>query len=174
MKELPKTSHGQDRRSSADKRSCPRYPFSPAVEAVDVLANTRISGRLSDLGRNGCYMDTISPFAPEAAVTLTITKDNESFKTQAKVVYSQIGMGMGLLFTTAEPEQLRLLGTWLGELGGGKPAERPPPGAAAIHEAPKIDDDLLRIAFTELVGLLGRKNIVNDSEALTLLQKLSK
>ena len=27
---------------------------------------------------------------------------------------------MGLLFTTAEPEQLRVLGSWLNELSGGK------------------------------------------------------
>jgi hypothetical protein len=68
-------------------------------------------------------MDTICPFPTKADVTLTITRDKQSFKTQAKVVYSQIGMGMGLLFTTAQPEQLRQLGIWLGELGGERSAE---------------------------------------------------
>ena len=72
--------------------------------------------RLSDISRNGCYIDTINPFAKNAVVTLTITKDNDSFKTQSKVVYSKNGMGMGLLFTTADAEQLRVLGLWLGEL----------------------------------------------------------
>ena len=74
-------------------------PFTTAVEAIDIQANTRITGRLSDIARKACYMDTISPFATGAAVTLTITKNNQSFKTDANVIYSQIGMGMRLFFT---------------------------------------------------------------------------
>jgi hypothetical protein len=102
-----------------EKRSCPRYPFSPAVEALDLQSDLRIKGRLADISRNGCYVDTINPFVKDAPVTLTISRDNQSFKTQAKVVYSKMGMGMGLLFTTAEPDQLRVLGSWLNELNGG-------------------------------------------------------
>src|SRR5277367_5807431 len=120
---LNKTTYGQPPPipvEPVEKRSCPRYPFSPAVEAFDLQADTRIMGRLSDISRNGCYVDTINPFAKDASVTLTVARDNQSFKTQAKVVYSKMGMGMGLLFTTAEPEQLRVLGSWLNELSGGK------------------------------------------------------
>jgi PilZ domain len=123
MNQFYKTSHGQVPDNPLEQRSCPRYSFSPEVEAVETLASTRITGRLSDIARNGCYMDTICPFPTKADVTLTITRDKQSFKTQAKVVYSQIGMGMGLLFTTAQPEQLRQLGIWLGELGGERSAE---------------------------------------------------
>jgi len=113
MEAPKKTINGQNPPNPAQRRSCPRYPFSPAVEAIDDQASIRIRGRLSDISRNGCYMDTISPFAPKSVVSLVITKDNQLFKTQAKVIYSQIGMGMGLLFTTADPDQLLLLGTWL-------------------------------------------------------------
>jgi hypothetical protein len=38
---------------------------------------------------------------------------------EAQVVCSQIGVGMGLLFTPVEPEQFRMLETWPDELGGG-------------------------------------------------------
>ena len=47
---------------SVEKRSCLRFPFSPAVEVLDLQANTQIKGRLSDISRNGCYIDTINPF----------------------------------------------------------------------------------------------------------------
>ena len=113
-----RTAQAQRPVEPAEKRSCPRYPFSGVVEAFDIAGDVRLMGRLSDLSRNGCYVDTINPFAKGAAATLTITKDARSFTTQSKVVYSSVGMGMGLLFTTAEPEQLRVLGSWLSELSG--------------------------------------------------------
>lgn len=174
MEQLHKTGYGQLPLDPVEKRSCPRYPFSPAVEAIDIQANNRIMGRLSDIARNGCYMETISPFAPKAAVTLTITSASQSFKTQAKVVYSQIGMGMGLLFTTTEPEQLRLLGTWLGELAGGKQGVPDAPHLQLQLDAAKNTDHMLRDTLAELITLLSRKSIVSDSEGKAMLRKLSK
>jgi hypothetical protein len=159
---------------TAQERACPRFPFSPGVEAVDIQADTRILGRLSDISRNGCYVDTINPFAKDAAVTLTITRDNQSFKTQAKVVYSTNGMGMGLLFTTAEPEQLHVLGSWLNELSGLKVNEQQAPNPAIQPDAANATDHELRKIVSELVALLNGKNILDDSEGMALLRKLSK
>jgi hypothetical protein len=70
---------------------------------VDLQGHNRISARLSDIAKNGCYVDTINPFAARAKVHLTITKDNQSFETKADVVYFQTGMGLGLFFTETEP-----------------------------------------------------------------------
>jgi hypothetical protein len=170
---------GHERIHSTEKRSCPRYPFSCAAEAIDIQGNTRITGRISDISRNGCYIDTISPFAPKAAVTLIITKDKQSFKTQAKVVYSQIGMGMGMMFTTAEPDQLHVLGTWLAELSGERvhELEAPVPEAKVTAEksgAPETRNVLSELILSELIILLSRKEILNDSEAKALLQRLFK
>jgi hypothetical protein len=177
MELLNKTKYGQPPSAPAEpveKRSCPRYPFSPAVEALDLQADTRIMGRLSDISRNGCYVDTINPFAKDAPVTLTISRDNQSFKTQAKVVYSKMGMGMGLLFTTAEPEQLRVLGSWLNELSGGRAYEEETSNLFIQPETAKNTEIELRKIVGELVALLNGKNMLNDSEAMGLLRKLSK
>lgn len=177
MELLNKTKYGQPPPAPADpveKRSCPRYPFSPAVEALDLEADTRIMGRLSDISRNGCYVDTINPFAKDAPVTLTISRDNQSFKTQAKVVYSKLGMGMGLLFTTAEPDQLRVLGSWLNELSGGRVHEEETSNLFLQPEAAKSTEIELRKIVGELIALLNGKNMLNDSEAMGLLRKLSK
>lgn len=101
--------------NSAERR-CPRYPCSSYVEALDVQTDMRIAGRVSDIAKGGCYVDTINPFAAKAKVALTITKNEQSFKSSAEVVYSKIGMGMGLMFTSAEPGHLRLLEEWIAEL----------------------------------------------------------
>lgn len=162
----------------AQVRSGPRYSFSPSVEAVDVHANTRILGRLSDISRNGCYIDTINPFAENAEVTLTITKDSHSFRTQSKVIYSKSGMGMGLLFTTADPEQLRVLGLWLGELAGATRTEKELPYLnvqfnGAVEENHHADSEL-RTVICDLIALLNGKRVLSDSEGMALLRKFTK
>jgi PilZ domain len=177
MELLNKTMYGQPPPAPVEpveKRSCPRYPFSPAVEALDLQADLRIKGRLADISRNGCYVDTINPFSKDAPVTLTISRDNQSFKTQAKVVYSKIGMGMGLLFTTAEPDQLRVLGSWLNELSSGKVDGEEQSNLFLQPETTKITDVELRKIVSELIALLNSKSILNDSEAMGLLRKLTR
>ncbi len=163
MEQHTKTVYGQLAAAPVEKRSCPRYPFSTAVEAIDIQADTRIVGRLSDISRNGCYVDTINPFAKDAAVSLTITRDLHSFKSQAKVVYSKIGMGMGLLFTTAEPEQLRVLGSWLDELSGGKVAAQDAANLIHLSETRNGADHELRKIVGELIALLNAKNLLKVS-----------
>lgn len=158
----------------AEKRSCPRYPFTAAAEVLDIQGNTNINGRVSDISRNGCYIDTISPFAVKTAINLVITKDSLSFKTQAKVVYSQVGMGMGILFTTAEPEQLRVLGTLIADLSGEKAAEVIVPSPEPKPNGVKVSDPEPRNVLSELIILLSRKDILNDTEAKVLMQKLFK
>ncbi len=160
---------------SGGKRSCPRYPFSPEVEVIEVQSDTHLRARLADIGRNGCYADTINPFPKDSDVTLTITRDKLSFKTHAKVIFSNLGMGMGLLFTTAEPDQLQVLGKWLSELSGEKALiERFTPTVPPQSEVAKSADLELRAIVTELISLLNGKNVLTDSQAMALLRKLSK
>jgi hypothetical protein len=174
VKSIQKTDDAQVHRDPAGTRNCPRYPFSPPVEVMDIKADIRVIGRLSDIARNGCYIETISPFAERAAVMLTITCDDQSFKTRAKVVHSQIGMGMGLLFTTSEPEQLHVLGSWLTELSGKDVSEQQTPNLVVQPTIPNTTDQELRKIVGELVALLNGKKVLGDSEGMALLRKLSK
>lgn len=164
-KKLDKQAHEPRR-----ERASTRYPFSPQVDAVDLQGHNRISARLSDIARNGCYVDTINPFAAKAKVYLTITKDHQSFKTKAEVVYSQMGMGMGLLFTEPEPGHINLLTKWLCELGGELPPDYCEPQLPVSDPA----DAELREVLSELVTLLRRKKILDDPEGRAMLQKLCK
>jgi hypothetical protein len=118
MEKLSKASIVPSASEPAKKRRHPRFPFSTGGEAFDPQANVRMTGRLSDISRSGCDMDTISPFATNAAIILTVAREERTFKTKAKVVYSLNGMGMGMTFTMMEPDQARVLAAWLAELGG--------------------------------------------------------
>ena len=86
------------------------------------------------------------------------------------------GMGMGLLFTTAEPDQLHILGSWLNELSGGRIHDRESNLFLQRETAKSADAELreLRKIVSELVALLNGKNILDDSEGMSLLRKLAK
>ena len=172
MEPTKKVGLAEDRREDVNRRSFPRYPVSSAVDAVDVHGGCKTTGRLSDISRNGCYVDTISPFEVGVALTLTIVREKQSIKTRAKVVYCQIGMGMGLSFTTTEPEQTALLLAWLEQLGGG---EQQKPGSPNIEIQPHpatSADPILRGIVVEIIASLRRKDILSDWEEKIMLQKL--
>jgi len=163
----------------AEKRRPPRFAFSTGGEAFDPQANVRVTGRLSDISRSGCYMDTISPFGVNAAIILAVTHEGRTFKTKAKVVYSLNGMGMGMMFTTMEPDQARVLDGWLAELGGlihlaPDTATLDAATREALVEAAPVVDQELRDIVRELIVVLSRKSIVGDVEAMAMMRKLSK
>jgi PilZ domain-containing protein len=168
-----KVGHGDDRREHINRRSFPRHSVSSAVDAVDIEGDRRITGRLSDISRKGCYVDTISPFEVGAALTLTIIREKQSIKTRATVVYCQIGMGMGLSFTTTEPDQVLLLLTWMEELGGGKQQGPDSPNIEMQLESAASADPILRGIVVEIIAALRREGILKDWEENVMLQKLS-
>src|ERR1700733_6750993 len=88
-----------------ERRHNLRFPFSASVEVTEPKSGARIAGRTSDLGLGGCYVDAISPFPVGTNALLKIKRDTETFEAQVRVVYSQLGMGMGLAFVSAQPKQ---------------------------------------------------------------------
>ena len=62
----------------------------------------------------------------------------------------------------------------LAELDHGKQSDAVAPAVQLQANTANGIDHELRNIFTELVTLLSRKNIVNDSEGMALLRKLSK
>ncbi|MGA2419288.1 MAG: PilZ domain-containing protein, partial [Candidatus Acidiferrum sp.] len=106
-----------------DRRICPRYGFTAEAEALDANSRGKMTARTSDISRGGCYVDTFCPFPRNASVMLRIVRDKECLIAQAKVVYSKLGMGMGLSFTALEPDNKRILDRWIGELSGTAPLD---------------------------------------------------
>ena len=81
-------------------------------------SGTLLSGRTSELGIGGCYVDSLNPFPEGTLVGLRILRDQGVFETKAKVVYCDARFGMGLAFTDMTPDQRSLLEAWLTEIVG--------------------------------------------------------
>src|SRR5271163_2448706 len=110
--------YGIGRRIGKERRTSPRYPFTATCDATEPKSGAKIIGRTSDLGRGGCYIDTIGPFPPGTSLVVRINRDNQTLKVAGKVVFAQPGMGMGVAFADAEPDQRAILDHWIAELSG--------------------------------------------------------
>jgi hypothetical protein len=161
--------------SPAERRRSLRFPFSSTVEAVEPKSGAKVTGRTSDLGPGGCYVDTLSPFPVGTEAKVRIVHENEAFEAQVKVVYSMIGMGMGLVFVSAQPKQVRVFQKWLQEISG-----QPAP-AQDMHsrEEPKIAEadktqTFNNVILSDLIMTLMQKNVLTEKEGKDLLRKLFK
>ncbi|MGA2096890.1 MAG: PilZ domain-containing protein [Candidatus Acidiferrum sp.] len=157
-----------------DRRTYPRYHFTAAVEALDQNQRTRMNARTSDIGRGGCYVDTYCPFPLKTGVKLRLTNEKSSFLAEAKVVYSKIGMGMGLEFTSIEPKQMNVLEKWIGELSGSAPMgfaslEEHQNGNGQSSAAPHKETGYI---LNELIVALMRKGTLTEEEGKTMLLRL--
>jgi hypothetical protein len=135
---------------------------------VEVKTGTKITGRTTDLGLGGCYVDTLSPFAVGAETKIRIVRDTETFEAQAKVVYSLMGMGMGLAFVSAQPKQIRLFQRWVQEISG-----QPAPPQEASETAPAERTQTLKnVVLSDLIVTLMQKKVLTEREGKDLLRKL--
>jgi hypothetical protein len=89
-------------------------------------------------------------------------------------VYAQQGMGIGLAFTTVEPDQLWVLEKWLGALSGQLPPEltEEEPAERSVLEPASNGSAEPGFVLNELIIALMRKRVLNESEGKQLLQKL--
>jgi PilZ domain-containing protein len=97
-----------------ERRRTPRYMFFASAELLEERSEVRIATRVSELSRNGCYLDMMNPFPIHTVVRLKIwTEETSMIDTKACVVYSQANRGAGLAFVDLEPKYLPLLEQWL-------------------------------------------------------------
>jgi PilZ domain-containing protein len=164
-----------------ERRRNPRYPFTASIEAIETKSGTRLNGRIGDLGLGGCYVDTLSPFPVGNVLSIKISKDNESFQAKAKVTYSLVGMGMGLAFIAADPEQVKVFQRWIRELSGEKsPAsaassESPansPAASSSAGNTPAASEP--QFVLTELIIALMRKGVLDKDDGNAMLRKLNR
>jgi len=100
-----------------ERREVPRYLFIANAEETDLDSGTKLTARVSELSRKGCYLDTLNPFPKGTRIKLYITHEHASFTAFGTVIYQQPNMGMGIIFNTVEPAQMEVLQKWLTEMG---------------------------------------------------------
>jgi hypothetical protein len=99
-----------------EHREVPRYTLIASIELREPETDTRISGRISEISRKGCYVDVLITLPQGTALDVRILRDQGVFQSKGKIVYVQQGMGMGVAFVETAPEQLKTLDTWLAEI----------------------------------------------------------
>lgn len=150
----------------------PRLPFTAAVTALEPASLTEIEAHTTDLSVGGCYVDTMSPFPAETEVHLRLTNNGKSFHTKARVVYSQPGVGMGLLFSDIAPAQRSVLKRWLSDLRGESLPELPIVENDARAHGGLVSENDERNATGDLVVLLTQKHVLTEDEGETILRRL--
>lgn|SRR5579864_242820 len=161
----------QPKSGGSENRAQVRFPFTAAAEIHELRSQTRVSGRCSDLGAGGCYIDTLSPFAVGAVVRIRLERDTREFEAAAVVAYAHVSMGMGLAFTEIKREHQAVLRSWIAELSGEQSPELA--ASAAEPETGEIDPDAnMRLVLNELIYLLVRKKIITENEGTGLLRQM--
>ena len=160
----------------SERRQRVRYPFTATAEVTDLSSQLRVTGRSSDLGLGGCYVDTISPLPGGTKVRVRLEQSSRRFEAIATVAYQHPSLGMGLVFATIEPEPARVLHKWVAELSGERlPEPEPKPQMDARIEGGKpTDTSDVGESVSELIKLLVRKKLIHDYEGAALLNKISR
>jgi hypothetical protein len=168
------TGSGASTANPIERRRNLRFPFSATVEVVDSKTETKITGRTSDLSLGGCYVDTLSPFPVGTEAKIRIIRGNEAFEAQVRVVYSLVGMGMGLAFVSAQPKQVRLFQRWLQEISGQGVAEeeKAPSETAPAEASAESTQTFGNYVLSELIMTLMQKKILTEAEGKDFLRKL--
>jgi hypothetical protein len=174
--EGPSEYQGAERRRNERRREL-RFPFVASVEAVEPKSSAKILGRTSDISAGGCYVDTISPFSAGTVFKIRLTKDAVTFEADARAVMSQVGMGMGVAFISAVPQQMRSFQKWLNDLRGESSVEEPSPEKSSpeqIQSDPlqEISTNDPRYVLGDLLHVLIKKGILSDDEGKAMLRKL--
>lgn len=165
----------------AERRKGGRFAVSASADNLELHTRTHLSGRATDLGADGCYIDTVTPFPVGTMLMLNLTSENHNVRAKANVVYARIGMGMGLAFTEMTANQRENLSIWLRELSGELPEQQTVAEAAmpdlqdATIRAPTADAKGTGVleALRELVSLLGNKRVLSEAEVELLREKMS-
>ena len=157
-----------------DRRTSPRYSFTAEAEALDAHSRARMSARTSDISRGGCYVDTFCPFPQNSSVKIRILRDNQALVADAKVVYSKLGMGMGLSFSAIDVENRQVLDAWIGELNGTTPIVFKDVARAEPIAQPRVAKNDASYVVGELIIALMRRGALSPPEGNALLLKLVK
>jgi hypothetical protein len=162
-----------------ERRRHARYPVSINAELIEYKSRARVTGRATDLGAGGCYIDALNTFPGGTYVEVFLHCEGQTFHCHALVTYAVTcsGVGMGLAFTrTATDQEISLL-DWIKQLGG----ETSPESRAQAEldaksgaETESTKSAGLKEVVQELVALLARKQLLTDSEAARFRNQLSK
>jgi hypothetical protein len=96
-----------------ERRRGPRYLFIADTEVTDMPSGPKRSARTSELSISGCFIDTRNPAPAGTEHGIRISQSSTAFTAFGCVVSVIPNTGMGIAFTSIEPNQLFVLENWL-------------------------------------------------------------
>jgi hypothetical protein len=99
-------------------RRTPRYSLAIHIEMIDTQSEIEITARTTMLGMFGCGLGAAKLFPKGTTVKIKLSHNCQEVRALARVVYSRSDLGMGVAFTSAEPEDERILEWWIAEFQG--------------------------------------------------------
>ena len=96
-----------------ERRSSPRFALTVAAVS-ESFSPCEMIGRLTDVSRTRCFVDTVNPPTPGMHVKIRLRIEDEHFETLAKVIHVPLQRGMGLNWgTNPQAQNLEVLNRWL-------------------------------------------------------------
>src|SRR5580704_12419203 len=99
----------------SEQRGSHRYPFSASAELTGSTSAAPTTAHTSNLGSNGCFLDTSNPLPNGTIISIQITHQGQVFAARGVVAHSHPNTGMGLKFIALESGCAAILETWLDE-----------------------------------------------------------
>jgi hypothetical protein len=96
-----------------ERRAFPRYRFFANAELIQSPSAFRLSGRVTEISRNGCYVDSMNQLPLDMELNLCISRDEGSFATSGRIIYVHPWIGMGVIFLDPPKDQMEILESWL-------------------------------------------------------------
>jgi hypothetical protein len=160
-----------------EKRHHTRFPVSASAEVVDAKTQVRVTGRVTDLGVGGCYIDTLTTLSEGSEVEVLLHWRGQNLHLQALVSYAISGrnVGMGLAFTRIPADEGATLLDWLTGLGSGsarQPLHETQSRIALPATSAAIKPSDLKLAIEELITVLVRKQQLTASEGARIRDRL--
>ena len=97
----------------SEQRGSHRYPFSASAELTGSTSAAPTTAHTSNLGSNGCFLDTGNPLPKGTIISIQITHQGQVFAARGVVAHSHPNIGMGLKFIALESGCAAILETWL-------------------------------------------------------------
>jgi hypothetical protein len=151
-----------------DRRLDLRHQFTTEATVTEETSRARMSTRTADIGRGGCFVDTLVPLPVASNVRVILFRGKETLEAPGTVVYSQSGLGMGIAFGDLSPEQTAMLERWLSALSAPHDQPADTHSAKPKHEEPHPSDDSVAV---RLIYLLVGKGLLTESDAASLLRE---
>ena len=104
--------------SHGERRTVQRYSVLAVAELVETASTICIDGRMTEISRKGCYVNTPSTLPVNTSLKVFISRNDETFVTKGEVIYVHERIGMGIAFVDSTEEQLETLNSWLADANG--------------------------------------------------------